>query len=80
MLGNFTSIRLLVKLTCINFNQPLVFHIALKTKRNFLAACFFLEAVGAKWGRQQRERPLESKLKWLGGKKQVSKRKCGRFN
>ena len=30
-----------------------------------------LEAVGAKWGRQKRERPLESKLKRLGGKRKL---------
>ena len=34
---------------------------------------FFLEAVGVKWGGQQWERPLESKLKQLGGKNQLVK-------
>ena len=52
------------------FNQPLVFRIALKAERLFLAAGFFLEAVAAKWGR---ERPLESKLKRLAGKNKLVK-------
>ena len=39
----------------------------LQSGENFFATRFFLEAVG-KWGRQQRERLLESKLNRLGGK------------
>ena len=35
-----------------------------------------VEAVGAKWGRQQRERLLESKLKRLGGKNKLVKEKA----
>ena len=46
MLGKFTSVGFLVKFTCVIFNQPLVFRIALYAKRMFLAARFFLEAVG----------------------------------
>ena len=34
---------------------------------------FFLKAVGAKWGRQQRERTLESKRKRLDGKNKLVK-------
>ena len=59
-----------------NLQSTLLFRIALKAERTFLLLVFFLEAGGAKWGRQERERPLESKLKRLGGKK-VSKRKRG---
>ena len=51
-----------------NLRSILVFRIALNAEIIFFAARFFLEAVGAKWGRHQRERPLESKLKCLGGK------------
>ena len=54
-----------------NLQSTLVFCIALKVVRIFLVAYFFLEAVGAKWGRQQRERLLESKL---NREKQVSNR------
>ena len=50
-----------------------MFRIALKAERIFFAARFFLEAVGAKWGRQQTERPLESKLKRLGEKSESVK-------
>ena len=56
--------------------QPPVFRIALKAERTFFAArffFFFLEAVGAKWGRQQRERTLESKRKRLDGKNKLVK-------
>ena len=42
--------------------NPSVLHCA-QSGWNFFAARFFLEAVGEKWGRQQREQPLESKLK-----------------
>ena len=64
--GKFTSV---VRL--------LVFCIALKAERSF--CFFFLEGGGAKWGRQEWERPLESNLERLGGKKKVSKRKHGSF-
>ena len=54
--------------------QPRVFRIALKAERTFFAArFFFLKAVGAKWGRQQRERTLESKRKRLDGKNKLVK-------
>ena len=36
-----------------------------------MAARFFLEAVGAKLGTQQKERPLRSKLRWLGEKNKL---------
>ena len=57
-----------------------MFHIALKAKIIFSAAWFFLEAVGAKWGRQQRERPLESKLKQLGRKNKLVKENAAASN
>ena len=69
-----------VKFTRVIFNQPLVFRIALKAERIFFAARFFLEAVGAKWGRQQRERPLESKLRRLGGKNKPVKENAAASN
>ena len=47
---------------------------------NFFAARFFLEAVGAKWGRQQTELPLESKLKRLGGKNKLVKENVAASN
>ena len=48
---------------------------------NFLGAVFlFLEAVGAKWGSQQRQRPLESKLKWLSGKNKLVKENASASN
>ena len=47
---------------------------------NFFAALFFLEAVRAKWGRQQRERPLESKLKRLGRKNKLVKENAAASN
>ena len=50
-----------------------MFHLVLKAERIFFAARFFLEAVGAKWGRQEREQPLESRLKWIGGKNKLVK-------
>ena len=56
-----------------NLQSTLAFCIALKAKKNFLAARFFLEAGGAKWGRQQRGRPLESNLKRLGAKSKLVK-------
>ena len=34
---------------------------------------YFLEAFGAKWERQEKKRPLESKLKGLSGKKKLVK-------
>ena len=57
-----------------------MFHIALKAERVFFAARFFLEAVGPKWGRQQRERPLESKLKRLGRKNKLAKENAAASN
>ena len=60
--------------------STLVFRIALKADRIFFAARFFLEAVGAKWGRQQRERPLESKLRRLGGKNKPVKENAAASN
>ena len=59
-----------------------MFRIALKVERIFFffAARFFLEAVEAKWGRQQRERLLESKLKWLGGKNKLAKENAAASN
>ena len=44
-------------------------------RREFFFGCsfFFLEAVGAKWGRQLRGRKLESKLKRLDGKDKLIK-------
>ena len=57
-----------------------MFRIALKPERFFFAARFLLEAVGAKWGRQQRERPLESKLKRLGGKNKSVKESAAASN
>ena len=55
-----------------------------QSRENFLAAgSFFLVAAGAKLGRQLNTKvttlPLESKLRRLGGKKQVSERKRGSF-
>ena len=47
---------------------------------NFFAARLFHEAVGAKWGRQQRERPLGSKLKRLGGKNKLVKENAAASN
>ena len=41
--------------------NPSVSHCA-RSEENFFAASFFLEVVGAKLGKQQRERPLKSKL------------------
>ena len=43
-----------------------MFHIALKAEIIFFAALSFLAAVGANWGKQHGERPLESKLRRLG--------------
>ena len=58
-----------------------VFRIALKAEINFwLLAFLVLEAVGAKWGRQQRERPLESKLKRLDGKNELVKQTAAASN
>ena len=53
---------------------------ALKAERIFSAARCFLEAVGAKWGRQQRERPLESTLKRLRGKTKLVKENAAASN
>ena len=39
-----------------------------------------LEAVGAKWGRQQKERPLERELKRLRGKKKLVKENTAASN
>ena len=44
------------------------------------ARFFFLEAVGAKWGRQQSQRQLESKLKRLGGKNKLGKENAAASN
>ena len=76
--GKITSVRLLVKFTLAIFN-PLVFASGSK-RRECFSARFFLEAVGAKWGRQQRERPLESKLKRLGGKNKLVKENVAASN
>ena len=57
-----------------------MFRIALKAERNFFAARAFLEAVGTNWGRQQRERPLESKLKRPGGKNKLVKENTAASN
>ena len=57
-----------------------MFRIVLKWERIFFAARFCQEAVGAKWGRQQRERPLESKLKRLGGKNKSVKESAAASN
>ena len=65
-LGKYTSISLLVKFTRVIFNQPYSdSQCAQRGENFFFAARFCHEAVGAKWGRQQRELPLESKLKRL---------------
>ena len=63
-----------------NLQSTLVFRIALKGERIFSLLVFFLKAVGAKWGRQQRERPLESKLKRLGGKNKLVKENAAASN
>ena len=47
-----------------------MFRIALKAEIIFFC---FLEVGVAKWERQEGERPLEKKLKWLGGKKKTVK-------
>ena len=57
-----------------------MFRSALKAERIFFAAHFFLEAVGAKWGRQQKERPLERELKRLRGKKKLVKENTAASN
>ena len=57
-----------------------MFRIVLKAERIFWATHFFLKAVEAKWGRQQRERPLESKLKWQGGKNKLVKENAAASN
>ena len=59
--------------------MPSVLHCA-QSGENVFAAHFFLEAVGAKWGRQQRERPPESKLKWLGEKNKLVKENVAASN
>ena len=48
--------------------------------REFFPARFFLEAVGKKWERQQRERLLESKLKRLGRKNKLVKENTAASN
>ena len=60
--------------------NPSVSHGAQGGENFFFAAGFFHEAVGAKWGRQQRERPLESKLKRLGGKNKLVKENAAASN
>ena len=57
-----------------------MFRIALKADRIFLLLGFFLEAGGAKWGRQEMEQPLESKLKQLGGKNKLVKENMAASN
>ena len=42
-----------------NLQSALVF----RNGQNFLVLVYFLEAFGAKWERQEKKRPLESKLK-----------------
>ena len=59
--------------------NPSVSHCA-KSGENFFAARFSLEAVGAKWGRQQRERPLESNVKRLAGKNKLVKENAAASN
>ena len=63
-----------------NVQSILVFRIALKAERIFWLLVFFLKAVEAKWGRQQRERPLQSKLKWQGGKNKLVKENAAASN
>ena len=60
--------------------NPSVSHGAQGGENFFFAAGFFHEAVGAKWGRQQRERPLESKLEWLDGKNKLVKENAAASN
>ena len=57
-----------------------VFRIVLKVERIFNAAHFFLESVGGEWGKEQRERPLESKLKQLGRKNKLAKENAAASN
>ena len=52
-----------------NLQSALVF----RNGQNFLVLVYFLEAFGAKWERQEKKRPLESKLKGLSGKKKLGK-------
>ena len=63
-----------------NLQWTLVFRIALKAERIVFGARFFLETIGAKWGRQIREIQLESKLKRLGGKNKLVKEKAAASN
>ena len=60
-----------MKFNARNLQSTLVFRILLEAARIFYAARFLLEAVGAKWESQQRERPLRSKLKRLSGKNKL---------
>ena len=57
-----------------------VSHCSQSEKNFFFAARFFLEAVGAKWGRQQRERLLESKTKSLGRRIELVKENAAAWN
>ena len=58
-----------------------MFRIALKAERIFFAARFFLEAVyRAKWGREQRERTPESKLKQLSRNNKLVKENAAASN
>ena len=78
-LGKFTSVRLLVKFTRVSPIKPSVSHYA-QSEEHFFRCSFFLEAVGAKCGRQQKERPLESKLKRLGGKNKLVRENAAALN
>ena len=57
-----------------------MFRIVPKVERILFAARFFLEAVGAKLERQQREQLQESKLKQLGGKNKLVKENMSASN
>ena len=70
MLGKLTNVHLLVKLQAQSSNNPHVSHCA-QSGDNILLLLVFLETGVAKWERQEKERPLENKLKQLGEKKKV---------
>ena len=69
-----------MKFNARNLQSTLVFRILLEAARIFYAARFSLEAVGAKWESQQRERPLRSKLKRLSGKTKLVKENAAASN
>ena len=65
----------------MEFFVTLVFRMRSKRRKCVLfAALAFLQVVGAKWGRKQRERTLESKLKRLSGKNKLVKEKAAASN